>query len=276
MSDKKITLDPKDRERLKEIMRQKEAALDAAELSDDELAAQEKAVEESLRKLAQRMSPPSKLEQEAETAAWKRLQEKMEGPELADQKEITPEAKVIPLFRRPNFSPLWVGGLTVAALALLMLLPQKGQIHEDSSEDLLVTKGAGEAAAVNCELDVLGKGGSSFKLSSDGLNFLGKSGSAFELSVVCEQSGYFHVDALGAETKVLHNIAVKAGEKVIIKPESFEFQLQGKQGWNFTALLTRDSLPSDLLIPHTATVGEALGSTVVLWIDSVMVRELGQ
>ncbi len=277
MSEKKMTLDAKDRERLREIMRRKEAELDAAELSDAELAAQEKAVEESLRKLAAKVPPPSESDQKAEEHTWKKLQDTMEGPELQEEPEAKQDgAKVIPLFRSQSFSPLWVGTLTVAALALLMILPQKGRIQEDAGGDLYVTKGTAEIPAVACELDVLGKQGASVKLSQDGLSFLGKDGSAFELSIVCDKGGFFHIDALGVETKILHNIEVQAGQKLVVKPDGYEFKVSAKQGWNFTALLTRDPLPADLLVPHTASAGEALGNTVILWTDSIMVRELEQ
>jgi hypothetical protein len=272
MSDKKITLDAKDRERLSQLMKQKEAELDAANLSDEELEAEEKALEVSLRRLAERMSPATQEEKEAETAAWKHLQEKIEGPELKEEPTDHKEGKVIPLFRGKSFSPMWVGALTVAALALLMVLPQRRGVEEDANDPLFVTKGSSDVPLVNCELDVIGQGGARFSPTPDGLGYLGKPGSVFEIAILCDQSGILHVDALGAETKVLHNIAISAGEKHIIKTENFKFNLDGSQGWNFNVLLTKDKLPADLLIPQTVVAGEALGDTRVLWADSLLVR----
>lgn len=275
MKEKSIILDEKDKERLREILRQKEAEMDAAELSDEELTAAEIALAQKWKELSAKITPApeSAAEVEQQDKTWQELKSKISQDSQGGQ-EGEVSGKLIPLFRKPGFSPMWLGLLTVAALALMMILPHKSRDENSEYEDFGVKGSEESLAKVHCEADILSLGGKAYAATPDGLGFQGKIGSQFQMAILCDKDGYLQIDALGPETKTFRNIAVKAGQKTIVNPKSAVFTLPAIQGWNFTLLLTAETLPADLLIPQTANVGEGLGQTFVLWADTLLVREI--
>ncbi|HET9240535.1 MAG TPA: hypothetical protein VFO10_24945 [Oligoflexus sp.] len=263
MADKKITIKPSDMERLRELMRQEEAKLDAANPSDTELNEWEDRLEDSVRKLAQKTPGSLPTHTDEMNRNWSALQDKIS--KAAPVVQDTPKpADVLPL-KRPNKNKMlpFLGLAAAAALVFIMVRPQSSDDALTMNEQNVQIKGtAGQTAAADCELDVAALDGSSVVPTANGLGFVGNVGADVEISVRCSSSGFMRVEAKGSESLTL-NTAVTNGERqrILREGQIARFPLQSGQPWSISLVLTGKELSKDAVVPQDQ----------ILWQDTITV-----
>jgi hypothetical protein len=263
VADKKITIKPSDMERLRELMRQEEAKLDAANPSEDELSEWEDRLEDSVRKLAQKTPGTLPSHTDEMNRNWAAIQDKMSKSAPAVQDAPKP-ADVLPL-KRPNKNKMlpFFGLVAAAALVFIVVSPQSSDETLTMNDQNVQTKGtAGQAAVADCELDVAAWDGSNVVPSANGLGFVGNAGAEVEISVRCSSSGFMRVEAKGPESLTL-NSAVTNGERqrILRGGQIARFPLQSGQPWSISLVLTGKELSKDAVAPQDQ----------ILWQDTITV-----
>lgn len=263
MADKKITIKPDDMERLRELMRQEEAKLDAANPSDAELSQWENRLEDNLRKLAQKTPETLPSHTEEMDRNWAALQEKLKKAPKAVEEPQKP-ADVLPL-KRPSKNKMlpFLGGVAAAALVFMMLRPQVSDDSLTMNEQNVQIKGtAGQVAAADCELDVTSLDGSTVVPAADGMGFIGNSGAEVEISFRCSSSGFMRAEVQGPESVTL-NTKVTDGERqrILREGQIARFPLQSGKPWSISLVLTDKELSKDTVVPQDQ----------ILWQDTITV-----
>ncbi len=263
MADKKITIKPSDMERLRELMRQEEAKLDAANPSDAELSEWEDRLEDSVRKLAHKTPGTLPSHTEEMDRNWAALQEKLkQAPKTVQESQKA--ADVLPL-KRPSKNKMlpYLGLVAAAALVFIMVRPQNSEDTLTMNEQTVQIKGtSGQAAAADCEVDVAALDGSSVLPASNGMGFVGNAGADVEISFRCSSSGSMRAEASGPETLTL-NTAVTNGERqrILREGQIARFPLQSGKPWSISLVLTDKELSKDAVVPQDP----------ILWQDTITV-----
>jgi hypothetical protein len=261
VADKKITIKPSDMERLRELMRQEEAKLDAANPSDAELSELEDRLEDSVRKLAQKTPETLPSHKEEMDRNWAALQEKMKAAPKDTQEPQKP-ANVLPL-QRPSKNKMlpFLGFAAAAALLFVMVRPQGSDDRLTMDETNVQIKGtSGQAAVADCELDVAALDASTVTPAANGMGFVGNAGAEVEVSFRCSSSGSMRAEVSGPETMTL-NTAVTNGERqrILREGQIARFPLHSGQPWSISLVLTDKELSKDSQVPQDQ----------VLWQDTI-------
>lgn len=263
MADKKITIKPGDMERLRELMRQEEEKLDAANPSDAELSQWESRLEDSVRTLAEKTPeslPPLKDEMDRN---WAALQQKLkQAPQAAP--ELQKPATILPL-NRPSKNKMlpFLGLAAAAALVLIMVRPQSVDEKLTMNEQKVQIKGvSGQTATADCELDVASIDGSSVTPAADGMGFVGAAGTEVEISVRCNSSGFMRTELQGPESQTLIT-PVSSGErqKILRDGQIARIELQSGKPWSISLVLTNKEFSKDEAVPEDH----------ILWQDKISV-----
>lgn len=270
MSDRKITLDPKDVESLRLLVKKEEARFDEADPSDEELELMERALEARLRKLAAKQSenPPASREIEQN---WQAIQEKMQQTNRrGDTREE--EARVLPFKEQRVQALVWMGAFAAAALTLLVVVPR---LHQENEAGLpqFVEKGSTPAFAADCELDARAKDGSvEVSISDDRMGFLGPAGTTVQLSIRCSHEGFLQV-SVGGQAGI-RNLAITSGitQDVTQAETAFQPVIRENAPLVLSFVLTEQALPEQAALPTSEAEAERLQSSKVLWFDTVELK----
>jgi hypothetical protein len=252
VADKKITIKPSDMERLRELMRQEEAKLDAANPSDAELSQWEDRLEDSVRKLADKTPGTLPSHTEEMDRNWAALQEKLKQAPKAAQEPQKP-ADILPL-KRPSKNKMlpFLGLVAAAALVFIMVRPQTSDDNLTMNEQHVQIKGTrGKAYAADCELDVAALDGSSVVPAANGQGFVGNDETDVEISFRCSSSGVMRAEIKGPESMTL-NTAVTNGERqrILREGQIARFPLKSGQPWSISLVLTDKELSKDAVVPE--------------------------
>ncbi|WP_141731443.1 hypothetical protein [Oligoflexus tunisiensis] len=259
MADKKITIKPGDMERLRELMRQEEEKLDAANPSDAELSEWEDRLEDSVRKLARKAPETLPSHSEEMDRNWAALQEKLKQTPKAAPEPQKP-ADVLPLNRpRKNKMLPFIGVAAAAAMIFVMVRPQ-GENLTMNEKNVQIKGTAGEAAAADCELDATAGDGSTVTPAANGLGFVGDAGADVEVSFRCSSSGFMRADIQGPETLTLITPVTNGERQRILRDGQIaRFSLQSGKPWSISLVLTDKELSKDTVVPQDQ----------ILWQDTI-------
>lgn len=258
VSDKKFTLEAEHLERLRALMREEEARVDAIGADERALEAMEQELQKSLQKLAA-TQPPTE-QREAETGRhWPAIEAKFR------------DSQIVPLRPKRSWGP-WLGALAAAALALFVVLPRLEQ-EEPAYDPQFVVKGSGLAGSADCELKLIEA--PDVKESADGMGYEGPDQASFQLAVRCNQKGFFHMHGAGPEPHIIRNLPLEAGQTlgIIREGQIATFVLRGGSPWVFSSSLSAEPLAAAAELPQTELEAETHG---LLWFDRITVKETEQ
>lgn len=282
MDHRKITVSPDDLKKLEALLREEEARVDA--MSDDELEAAERELEERIRRVARH--PSSEHSNSDRDANWKQLQQRLSNP-TERELESLPQADEI--FRRKNNAWGWLGALAAAALALFILYPSLQPNSTDQALDpsQALTKGTGNspAAITDCKIDVRGRTNESVTELDLSQGFEVSVGEAVQIFYNCRHDGYLQVWNNGHPAEEFRNLPVQKDQTAGIPDDDAgpgqqgklaEFPLQAGDSWIFSVVLTDSKIGNDVNLLDLKDVPDALGTSKVLWYDTISVKGRAQ
>ncbi|RYZ56114.1 MAG: hypothetical protein EOP07_13025 [Proteobacteria bacterium] len=276
MDHRKITLDPEDLKKLKALLKEEEARVEA--LADTELKADEEALEGRIRDFARGNSEGDSSTDSINTN-WEKIQSRMNGTTTSKSSEASNvHAFVKP---KPKKALPWgtIGGLAAAALALLVLYPKLSPTSGKDPTDLgqMQTKGTGtEILATNfCDVDVVGPNANSVDEAANGLGYFIRSNERFTISLNCDASGFIQIWSPGSPLPEVRNIKVERNVRTAVTKEDgnpVEFSLHDRKEAKFSAALTNVALSPGFDLLEAAVPASKLGEAKVLWSDSILVK----
>lgn len=275
MDHRKITLDPEDLKKLKALLKEEEARVDA--LAETELSSDEKALEGRIRDFARGNSEGDSSTDSINTN-WEKIQSRMNGTTPSKSGD---GHNVVSLAAKKKKALPWgtIGGLAAAALALLVLYPKLSPNPGQDPTDLgqMQTKGTGtEAAASNfCDVDVVGPNANSVDEVANGLGYFIRSNERFTISLNCDAAGFIQIWSPGSPLPEVRNIKVERNVRTAVTKEDgspVEFSLHDRKEAKFSAALTLAPLSPGFNLLEAAVPATVLGESKVLWSDSILVK----
>lgn len=280
MDHRKITVSPDDLKKLEALLREEEARVDA--MSDDELEAAERELEERIRRSARHStSEHSDFDRDAN---WKQLQERLRNPV---ERELDPLPQNVEPLRRKNNTWGWLGALAAAALALFILYPslQPGDQSLDPSQALTKGTGNSPAAVTDCKIDVRGRTNESVTELDYSQGFEVSVGESVQIFYNCRHDGYLQVWNNGHPAEEFRNLRVQKDQNAGVLDEDAgpgqqgklaEFPLQAGDSWIFSVVLTDSKIGNEVNLLDLKEIPEALGTSKVLWYDTITVKGRAQ
>jgi hypothetical protein len=282
VTEKKIELEKKDLQRLSQLSKDQEQKHDATTWSEDLLYQEELNLQIRINKIAGKMPNKSheNLDPDEEMQkSWQTLQKTISNQNVVHTWGTIETKFLLPirqLTKKRLASPKWWSMAAVAVIAGFVILPRAKNLSRFNEEDLLVSKGTSKFSAIQCDLDVMNPDGQSLSISQDGLNYIAPAGSKFQISMNCNTSGYLHIEAFNTETRSLRNLAIKSDQATRFSGQKASFQINADKAWTIQIMLTSDPIDENLAITANAQRGDLWGSTPILWIDTLQVRQSQQ
>lgn len=284
MDHRKISINPGDLQKLKDLLQEEEERIDA--MSDEELAEAERQLEQKIRKLAR--NSPSEAAPRHRDETWQEIQKRMQKQEQRSTPadESLESRGVIPLRRKQN--PWgWVGALAAAALALFILYPSlqpnPPQGTMDPSQTLTKGSGTGIALSTDCAIDIRGKTNESVKELDYSQGFEVTIGEAVQIFYRCRQDGYLQVWNSGRPAEEFRNIQVVKDQTAGVPEDPTlgnaavaEFPLQEGDSWILTFVLTDSKIGNDVDLLEYREIPEQMGKSKVLWFETIAVKGKAQ
>lgn len=279
MDHKKITLSPDDLKKLQALLAKAEVSVDA--MSDEELEAEEKALEARIRKLPQLQGESSADDKERLDASWQKLQKQL-NPSTREELSQIENDNVVP-FARPKKTLPWatMGMLAAAALALLVFYPilHKNQATEPGDLSQLQTKGVGDEGQHSytafCDVDVRGPAADNVEEAGAGQGYEVDANARFSISVSCDKAGYIQVWSQSSPAAEVRNSKVEANLRsfVVEDGKPAEFTLSGASNITLEMALTDKEVLGSVDLLEVPLPAEHIGDANVTWTDSVVFRE---
>lgn len=280
MDHRKVSLDPEDLKKLKILLKEEEARVDA--LSDNDLKADEEALEGRIRDFAR---GPSEGPSESDSihGNWQKIQERMAAasPASPATPEDDKEGRVIALPSKKKALP-WttVAAVAAAALALLVLYPKlapTGGMKDPTDLGQMQTKGTGTGVASLsfCDVDLRGRTSNAIEETGNGMGFFAKPGESFEISLLCDADGYVQLWSADAPATEFRNIYVKRNNRTAITHQEgrpVSFNLQGRSQVDYGVALTDKPIDNDVDLLDVSLPIMSLGRSSVLWSDHILVK----
>lgn len=280
MDHRKVSLDPEDLKKLKALLKEEEARVEA--LSENDLKADEEALEGRIRDFARGHSAGNTATDTINTN-WQKIQQRMAAAETVAEK-ISPlqekEGRVL-VFQPKKKSLPWttMGAIAAAALALLVLYPKLSPTGGKDPNDLggMQTKGTGTGGSYArfCDVDLRGQSPTAVEELGNGLGYFAKPGESFEISLLCDADGYVQLWTAGAPATEFRNIQVKRNERTAITQQegkSVSFNLQGRPEINYGVALTDKPIGNDVNLLDSSIPATSLGKSSVMWSDNILVK----
>ncbi len=263
MDHRKIVLDPEDLKKLEALLKAEENAVD--QMSDAELEAAEKALEQRIRNLAKN-SPIATADADKN---WEKIQTKMDA--------AVPVSNVISLeAKRKSFAWPALGMLAVAALALIVITPKLRQNQQNPSDlSQLQTKGLeGSGEMTNfCDVEIRGRNGETIPAAGNGQDFIISPKEGFQISFKCDADGFLQVWSNGPSAIEFRNIPVEREKRtgrelrIVLGPNAAE---------SVGLALTKEQIPEDVDLLHTPIPAQRFDSITPAWADSISVKGRGE
>ncbi|MES2746299.1 MAG: hypothetical protein V4655_12785 [Bdellovibrionota bacterium] len=288
MDHKKITLNPEDLKKLQALLRKEEEAVDA--LSDAEVLAAEKALEQRIKNLPQMKDGSQSNDDELIHSSWQKLQKQL-NPSTRAELNQTEKGNVLAFTPKKKSAP-WatVGVLAAAALALLVFYPALRQGPSNDPTDFgQQTKGMDNHGLPNyssgCDVDLRARmvtPGDEDKavdddklVAEDGGNFEVDPKATFYFTVKCRDAGYVHVWTKNPPGEEVRDSSVprEVLTPVIENNVRADFTFEGAKSIQFVMALTDQPVTNGPILFDTPDSPTKIGNAKVLWIDSFVVRE---
>ncbi|MBC7659741.1 MAG: hypothetical protein H7249_08535 [Chitinophagaceae bacterium] len=284
MDHKKIDLDPEDIKKLRALLKAEEDKVD--ELSDAELAQAEEALSRAVRKLTSDTAQDSAKildarEIEAIDASWQKIQKQLNPVGRADGLDGKNNENLVTLASRAkkkSFPWATLGMLAIAALALLVVYPKIQHSDSDVAIDPanMQTKGAAETFhyATFCDVEVEGPTADSVEKTGDGKAYNARSHDQLHINLLCDQSGFIQLWSTGGPAAEYRDIPVTRNVRTAITDErgAVNFSLRGAKDMHLGVALTENKIDQDVNLFEAEIPARTLGSSKVLWSDSVDIR----
>jgi hypothetical protein len=214
---------------------------------------------------------------------WQQIQKRLTPQSREEPMTITTDALVVPLRRKQN-QWAWLGALAAAALALFVLYPSLQPKPTQSTVDSSLTKGtaAGPVAVTDCRIDVRGKTNEAVNELNYSQGFEVTIGEAVQIFYTCHHDGYLQVWNNGRPAEEYRNLPVVKDRAAGIHRSSdpqgrlAEFPLQAGDSWVFSVVLTDSKIGADVNLLDLQDVPATLGTSKVLWYDTIAVKGKAQ
>jgi hypothetical protein len=271
---RKITLDPEDLKKLKALLKEEEARVEA--LADNELSADEEALEGRIRDFARGNSEGNSSTDSINTN-WEKIQSRMNGTTTSKSSDAP---NVVSFDSKKKKAMPWatIGGLAAAALALLVLYPKLSPRNDPSDLGQMQTKGSGTGEIGHssyCDVDVVGPQANSVDEAANGLGYFIRSNERFTISLNCDAPGFVQIWSRGSPLPEIRNIKVERNVRTAVTKEDgnpVEFSLHDRKEANFSAALTTVPLSPGFDLLEASVPTGLLGEAKVLWSDSILVK----
>ncbi len=284
MDQRKIKLDPNDLKKLKALLKEEEARVDA--LSEAGLRADELALEGRIRDFARGHSvgDPST---DTINMNWEEIRQRMDATSPTAKDEQL--GRLVPFQAKKRPLP-WttVGGIAVAAVALLVFYPLLRKTphvpvdYAQQTKGLENTAAHANASASFCDVNVTGKAPESVEESANGQSYIVTPSENFDISVLCDTAGFIQLWSLTPPATEFRNVPVLRNVRTSITQEDLAFKLKAKAQVSYRIALTNIGIGTDInlfeikdrdsaLEPEPA-FDHTIGSAHVLWSDSINVK----